>query len=133
MRHQRQGLRRLVALPVALLAALVIAPSISAASPNTVGATVLDITSCQAVISVSWAGQPGKLRSFTVELSSNVSSSVTTVIAGAMTRSGGFVTDPILLSTSADSNQFLAVTRVFDGKGIEQDSWASRPVPAPCV
>ncbi|HKB28164.1 MAG TPA: hypothetical protein VKC59_03990 [Candidatus Limnocylindrales bacterium] len=133
MRHQRQGWRRLVALPVALLGALVIAPSVGAAGPNTVGNTVLDVTDCQATIAISWAAQPGRLKTYSVELSVNGGPAATIVSGAALGRSDSIVLGPIAFGTSTDSNQFLAVTRVYDGKGVEQDSWPSRPVPAPCI
>jgi hypothetical protein len=116
-----------------MVGALVIAPGLASASPNTVGNTVLDVTACQATIAVSWAAQPGRLKTYSIELSVNGGQAVTIISGAALGRSGNIVLDPITFGTSTDSNQFLAVTRVYDGKGVEQDSWPSRPVPAPCI
>ena len=133
MRHQRQGWRRLVALPVALLGALVIAPGMAFASPNTGGFTGLDITGCKATVNVSWTALPGKLKTYTVEISSDANTTANVVASGDLTRNNTFVLPIVTLSTYGFSNQFVATTRVFDGKGVEQDSWPSGVVAASCI
>lgn len=133
MRHQRQGWRRLVALPVALLGALVIAPTLAFAGANSFGNTGLDITDCVATVNVSWGGQPGRLKSYQVELSSDANTAPDVLASGPLGRSGSFVLPTVTLSGYGLSNQFRAVTRVYDGKGVEQDTWTSGDVAAPCI
>jgi len=133
MRHQRQGLWRLVALPVALLGALVIAPGLVSAGANSVGNTGLDITDCVATVNVGWAGQPGRLKSYQLELSSDANTTPRVLASGLLDRSGSFVVPPMTLAGYGFSNQFRAVTRLYDGKGVEQDTWTSRDVAAPCI
>ena len=131
MRHQRQGLRRLVALPVALLAALVIAPSISAASPNTSGGMVLEFNGCQAHMTAIWTAQPGKLKAYSVEISSDLTTPQVAKGTTDFSRSGFF--DITFDFTALGSiNTFRAVTRVYDGKGVEQANWPSGDVAASC-
>ena len=132
MRHQRQGWWRLVALPVALLGALVIAPGLASASPNSVGTTTMDITDCKLTLVVDWSAQPGKLKTYRVEVWSDANTSVTTLALGDFARSGHQVL-AMDLATFADSNTFHAVTRVFDGKGVEQDAWPSGDVARTCI
>lgn len=132
MRHQRQGWRRLVALPIALLGALVIAPGLASAGPNTTGATTLIITDCQAAVSVGWSSQPGRLKTYTVDFSSNVNPIPVTIGSGALGRSGNIVIFVPLQVDLVNSNQFLAVTHVFDGKGVEQETWSSTTQAASC-
>jgi hypothetical protein len=133
MRHQRQGWRRLVALPVALLGALVIAPGLASAGPNTTGATVLDFTDCDAHVVVAWSAQPGRFKSYTVEIWSDHGSGVTTLDSGPLTRNGRLDFFPTYAATLEFSNPFHAVTHVYDGKGVEQDTWTSNVFPANCI
>jgi hypothetical protein len=133
MRHQRQGWWRLVALPVALLGALVVAPTISAAGPNTFGNTVLGFSDCDAHVVVDWAGQPGRLRTYTVEIWSDFGTGVTQLGAGDLARSGHLEFFPSYVATLEFSNTFHAVTHVFDGKGVEQATWTSGDVAVGCV
>jgi hypothetical protein len=132
MRHQRQGWRRLVALAVAMLGAMVIAPGLALAGPNSVGATTLDMTDCQAHVVVDWSGQPGRFKSYTVELQSDVDPTVWLLAGEAFTRSGHVDVTVDLTATTEFSNTFRAVTRLFDGKGVEVDSWTSGDRPASC-
>ena len=133
MRHQRQGWRRLVALPVALLGALVIAPSLALASPNSVGNTGLDITDCKATVNVSWAAQPGKFKTYTIDLASDANPTASVLSSGALGRSGTIVLPVVTLSAYGASNQFRATTHVYDGKGVEQDTWVSADVAGSCI
>ena len=133
MTHQRQGWRRLVALPVALLGALVIAPGLALASPNSVGNTGLDITACVATVNVSWSAQPGKLKTYTVDLASDANTTPVVLASGTLGRSGTFVLPPMTLQSYGFSNQFRATTHVYDGKGVEQDTWTSADVAGPCI
>ena len=133
MRHQRQGLRRLVALPVALLAALLIAPSIAVAGPSSGGSTVLDFTDCQGHVVVAWNALPGKFKSFTTEIWSDQGSGVDQLNTGPLARSGRLDFWPVYTATTLFSNQFHAVTHVYDGKGIEQDTWIANVFAANCV
>ena len=132
MRHQRQGLWRLVALPVALLGALVIAPGFASASPSTTGATVLDFTGCTAHVVVSWNAQPGKFKSYMTEISSD-HGSTSQLSSDLLPKSGRLDFFPVYNATIEFSNQFTAVTHVYDGKGVEQDTWTSNVFPANCV
>jgi len=133
MTHQRQGWRRLVALPVALLGALVIAPGLALASPNSAGSTTLDFTDCQAHVVVDWSAQPGKLKSYTVEISSLFGTTATLDLNVSMARSGHVDYFPTYSATTEFSNQFTAVTHVYDGKGIEQATWTSNVMAAACI
>jgi hypothetical protein len=133
MRHQRQGWWRLVALPVALLGALAIAPGLALASPNTVGNTVLGLDGCDAHVVVDWAAQPGKLKTYTVEIWSDFGTGVTQLAAGDLSRSGHLDFFAAYGATAEFSNTFHAVTHVFDGRGVEQDTWLSGDVAANCV
>lgn len=135
MRHQRQGWRRLVALSVAMVGALVIAPGIASAGPNSIGVTglVVDDTTCLATVNVAWAGQPGRLKTYMTELFSDADPTSRVLSSGDLTRSATFVLPVVTLSTYGFSNQFHAVTHVYDGKGVEQDMWSSNPVAASCI
>jgi hypothetical protein len=133
MRHQRQGWRRLVALSVAMVGALVIAPGLASASPSTTGNTVLDVTNCTATVAVSWVAQPGRLKTFTTELWSDANTTPVVVGSGSLGRNGTIVLPQVPLSIYADSNQFHAVTRVYDGKGVEQETWPSGDVAGSCI
>jgi hypothetical protein len=117
-----------------MVGALVIAPGIASASPSTAGNTVLvvDGTTCIATVSLSWVAQPGRLKTFTTELSSDANATPVAVGSGSLGRSGSLVFDPISLATYGFSNQIRAITHVYDGKGVEQETWASRDVPASC-
>jgi hypothetical protein len=114
-----------MALPVALLGALAIAPTILAAGPNTVGNTILGFSDCDAHVVVDWAAQPGKLKSYTVEIWSDRGAGVTQLDSGTLSRSGHLDFFPVYGATVEFSNTFHAVTHVFDGKGVEQDTWSS--------
>ena len=131
MRHERTGSWRLVAAPLAWLGALVIAPAVMA-SPSTTGATTLDVTDCKATVAVGWSAQPGRYKSYTVEISSDADTSVQTLGSGSFARTGNLILQ-LNLATYGFSNQFHAVTRVFDGKGVEQLMWPSADVAAPCI
>jgi len=131
MRHQRQGWRRLVALPVALLGALVIAPGIAFAGPNTTGAMVLDFNSCQAHMTALWSGQPGKLKTYSVEISSDLTAPQIVQPTTDFPRSGSFDLT-FDFGTLTSINTFHAVTHIYDGKGIEQATWNSGYVAVSC-
>jgi hypothetical protein len=133
MRHQRQGWRRLVALSVAMVGALAIAPGIASASPSSGGHTGLDISLCKVTVVVDWSGQPGKLKTYTVELTNDSNPTVTTMASGAFSRSAHMILQADLTDDAANSNTFRAITHVFDGKGIEQETWASGDVAVPCI
>jgi len=135
MKHQRQGWRRLVALPVAMIGALVIAPALVSASPSSTGNTVLavDTTTCVASVSISWVAQPGRLKTYMTELWSDSNPTPVVIASGALARSGTFVVPTWSLTPFVDSNTFHAVTHVYDGKGVEQDTWPSGDMAAPCI
>lgn len=132
MRHQRQGWLRLVALPVALLGALVVAPSIAVAGPNTGGSAVIDFTDCNAHVVVAWNALPGKFKSYKTEIWSD-HGSLSELGSGPLARSGLLEYWPTYTATTDFSNTFHVVTHVYDGKGVEQDTWAANDFAANCV